>query len=80
MTETLSDIGEFGLIRRIHELLRKEGVQGAEVTLGIGDDAASFRPRAGYELLVTCDCMIEGRHYLPNHIDPRPFLWRSFPL
>ncbi|MBW2609438.1 MAG: thiamine-phosphate kinase [Deltaproteobacteria bacterium] len=70
MTETMSDIGEFGLIRRIHELLRKEGVQGAGVTLGIGDDAASFRPRAGYELLVTCDCMIEGRHYLPVHIDP----------
>ena len=35
------------------------------VTTGIGDDAASFLPRAGYELLVTCDSMVEGRHYLP---------------
>ncbi len=24
----------------------------------------------GYELLVTCDCMVEGRHYLPGNISP----------
>ena len=70
MSETLAHVGEFGLIDRIHELLRKEGVQTPGVTLGIGDDTASFRPHAGYELLVTCDCMVEGRHYLPNHITP----------
>ena len=70
MSLTLSDIGEFGLIDRIHELLQKEGVEAPGVTLGIGDDTASFRPRAGYELLVTCDAMVEGRHYLPEHISP----------
>jgi len=70
MSETLSDIGEFGLIDRIHGLLRKEGLSTPGVTLGIGDDTASFRPRAGCELLVTCDCMVEGRHYLPDHITP----------
>ena len=70
MSETLSDIGEFGLIDRIHGLLQKEGLSTPGVTLGIGDDAASFRPRAGYELLVTCDCIVEGRHYLPDHITP----------
>jgi thiamine-monophosphate kinase len=70
MTETLSDIGEFGLIDRIHELLRQKGVQTPGLTLGIGDDTASFLPRAGYEVLVTCDCMVEGRHYLPQHITP----------
>ena len=70
MAETLAEIGEFGLINRIHELLRKEGVGAPGVMLGIGDDCASFLPRAGFELLVTCDCIVEGRHYLPDHITP----------
>ena len=70
MSQTLSEIGEFGLIDRIHELLQKEGMRSPGVTIGIGDDTASFRPREGYEILITCDCMVEGRHYLPDHIMP----------
>ncbi len=70
MSKTLADIGEFGLIHRIHELLKKEGVRAPDVTVGIGDDTASFRPRKGYEQLVTCDCVLEGRHYLPDFITP----------
>ncbi len=70
MPNTLADIGEFGLIHRIHELIKKEGVHAPEVTVGIGDDTASFRPREGYEQLVTCDCLVEGRHYLPDFITP----------
>ena len=31
------------------------------VTLGIGDDTASFLPRPGQELLVTCDCLEVGK-------------------
>ena len=64
MSETLSGIGEFGLIDRIHRLIEEEGIAHSGVRLGIGDDAASFRPRQGCELLVTCDCIVEGRHYL----------------
>ncbi len=70
MVQTLTDIGEFGLIRRIHKLTEREGVKASGVTLGIGDDCASFQPDRGYEILVTCDCMIEGRHYVPGHITP----------
>jgi thiamine-monophosphate kinase len=70
MPERASDIGEFGLIRRIGDLLNKEGIRSERVTLGIGDDTASFVPRPGYELLVTCDCVVEGRHYLPGKISP----------
>jgi thiamine-monophosphate kinase len=70
MPERVGDIGEFGLIRRIDDLLNKEGIRSERVTLGIGDDTASFLPRDGYELLVTCDCMVEGRHYLPGKISP----------
>jgi len=70
MPERVGDIGEFGLIRRISDLLNKGGIRSERVTLGIGDDTASFLPRPGYELLVTCDCMVEGRHYLPGKIRP----------
>jgi thiamine-monophosphate kinase len=69
-SESLADIGEFGLIRRIHELLQREGSRTSGVTLGIGDDAASFLPRPGHEILVTCDCMVEGRHFLSGRISP----------
>ncbi|MBW1781632.1 MAG: thiamine-phosphate kinase [Deltaproteobacteria bacterium] len=68
MPETLADIGEFGLIDRIDTLLQTAGARVPEATLGIGDDCALFQPRAGYELLVTCDAMVEGRHYLPQFI------------
>jgi thiamine-monophosphate kinase len=70
MTETLADLGEFGLIDRIDSLIQREGVQAPGVTLGIGDDAACFRPQKGYELVVTCDCIVEDRHYLSDHITP----------
>ncbi|MGD9345221.1 MAG: thiamine-phosphate kinase, partial [Candidatus Aminicenantes bacterium] len=70
MPKTLSDIGEFGLIDRIHKLIEEEGVQAPGVTLSIGDDTAAIQSRQGYELLVTCDCLVEGRHYLPGRIDP----------
>jgi thiamine-monophosphate kinase len=70
MTERVEDIGEFGLIRRIGELIDKEGIRSEQVTLGIGDDTAAFLPRPGYELLLTCDCIVEGRHYLPDSIRP----------
>lgn len=70
MPKTLSDIGEFGLIDRIHKLIEEEGAQTPGVTLSIGDDTAAVKPRAGFELLATCDCLVEGRHYLPGRIDP----------
>lgn len=70
MTEKIADIGEFGLIGRISDLLARDGIRSERVTLGIGDDTASFLPRPGYEVLVTCDAIVEGRHYLSKHISP----------
>src|SRR4030042_6544323 len=70
MRERVGDIGEFGLIRRIGDLLNKDGIRSERVTLGIGDDTASFVPRPGYELLGPCDCTGEGRRYLPGKISP----------
>jgi thiamine-monophosphate kinase len=70
MSETLSDIGEFGLIDRIDALLQRAGIHVPEVSVGIGDDCAAFQPRPGYDILVTCDVMVEGRHYLARFISP----------
>jgi thiamine-monophosphate kinase len=36
---------------------------GAGVRVGIGDDCAVLRPRAGYELVVTTDLLLEGTHF-----------------
>lgn len=80
MPETLSSIGEFGLIDRIHRIIEQEGVHHSGVRLGIGDDAASFRPQQGYELLVTCDCIVEGRHYLSDAITPHDLGRRAMTL
>lgn len=68
MVERIKDVGEFGLIRRIRELLDREGVSTPGVTLGIGDDTAAFLPRPGCEILITCDSLVEGRHFLPDWI------------
>jgi len=70
LSKTVADVGEFGLIHRIQKFLQQEGVQAPGMILGIGDDTASFQARSGYDMLVTCDCLVEGRHYLPDYITP----------
>ena len=57
----LRDLGEFGLIARIERLAGR--VQGSRVALGIGDDAALLRPRAGETWALTTDACVEGVHF-----------------
>lgn len=67
----VSDIGEFALIERIQKILDKAGHNPELLIQGIGDDTAVFKPpEKGYEMLVTCDTMAEGRHYFKGHITP----------
>lgn len=63
----LSEIGEFGLIDRI-----KEGaiVDQADVVVGIGDDAAAYRPGAGLLQLITTDMLVENVHFLLDKTTP----------
>jgi thiamine-monophosphate kinase len=53
--------GELGLLRQIRERAAKRPMGG--VSLGIGDDCALLRLRAGEELAVTTDLSIAGRHF-----------------
>jgi thiamine-monophosphate kinase len=47
----------------IVERLRRLGSESKDIVLGIGDDCAIYRPRAGEELLFTTDQMIEDVHF-----------------
>ncbi|MBW2272672.1 MAG: thiamine-phosphate kinase [Deltaproteobacteria bacterium] len=69
----LRDIGEFGLIERIERQIqrsrekqieeRRAGRSAPGVRLGIGDDAALLRLRAGEELAVSTDALVEDVHF-----------------
>ena len=80
MNQTVAQVGEFGLIDRIHEIIQEEGVERPESILGIGDDCAAFQARSGYDLLITCDCMVENRHYLPRYMSPHDIGRRAMVL
>lgn len=46
------------------------------VSLGIGDDAALFRQRPGYETILTCDWFHEGTHFLREKHPPDAVGWK----
>jgi len=55
--------GELALLDIIRTRAALAGFGNSRVRLGIGDDCALLRPRAGEELAVTTDLSIEGRHF-----------------
>lgn len=56
-------MGEFDLIDRY---FKRPAVRNV---LGIGDDCALLAPAPGMQLAVTCDTLVEGRHFLST-VDP----------
>lgn len=54
-------MGEFDLIDRYF----KQAATRGRALLGIGDDCALWRPAAGQDLALSCDMLVEGRHFLP---------------
>ncbi|MGC9328014.1 MAG: thiamine-phosphate kinase [Candidatus Hinthialibacter sp.] len=56
---TIQDMGEFGMHRRIQEIL---GPPSDEVLVGMGDDAAVLKPQSS-PLVITKDAMVEGIHF-----------------
>jgi len=53
---------EFSLIAKYFAPL----ASGAAGAYGLGDDAASFTPTVGRELVLTVDAIVEGVHFLPT--------------
>ena len=64
---TLADVGEFGFIGKIRPALKSNH---PSVVLGLGDDAAVFKPSSGYDLVFTTDMLVEGRHFDFKFITP----------
>jgi thiamine-monophosphate kinase len=57
-------VGEFELIERyFRRPVRRQ-------PLGVGDDCALLAPAPGMQLAVSCDMLVEGRHFFPD-ADPR---------
>ncbi|MCZ2157086.1 MAG: thiamine-phosphate kinase [Bryobacterales bacterium] len=54
------------IARRLPARVRPRSGAG-ELVLGIGDDAAIYRPRAGEDLVFTTDMMHEDRHFLRRY-------------
>lgn len=56
------------IIRRIERTFASgsltRGRRSSRLALGIGDDAALFRPTPGHEVVLTCDWFLEGTHFL----------------
>lgn len=77
----LRDKGEFELIARIERMAsasleRMASRSGPSVSLGIGDDAALLRLRAGEEVVVSTDAFVEDVHFrwrneAPGHVGRR---------
>ena len=57
-------VGEFDLIARWFSRPARRS------PLGVGDDCALLRPRAGFQLAMSCDMLVEGRHFLST-VPPR---------
>ncbi|MBR4645097.1 MAG: thiamine-phosphate kinase [Bacteroidaceae bacterium] len=56
----ISELGEFGLIRRLTECLK---IENPTTLKGVGDDCAVLSPTEGTQTLVTTDLLMEGVHF-----------------
>ncbi len=69
---------ENSILKKIADSFRSSRGRGAgrSVSLGIGDDAALFRPRPGHETILTCDWFLEGTHFLREKHPPDAVGWK----
>ena len=57
-------MGEFDLIARYFKRPARQAV------LGVGDDCALLQPTPGTQLAISCDMLVQGRHFFAN-VNPR---------
>lgn len=70
----LQDLGEFGLIARLGEVLKGTIPKGA---LGVGDDCAVLPAQDGSgHILLTTDTMLENRHFRWEHTSAEDLGWK----
>ena len=59
-------LSEFDLIAQFFTRPLAHDHHANRVALGIGDDCALLTPLAGMQLAISCDMLVEGRHFFPN--------------
>lgn len=64
----IDDVGEFGLISQIKELVDKEQKKSGRVSVGIGDDTAVVAPPEADRMLLTTDTMVENVHFNRDYV------------
>ncbi|MEN3039059.1 MAG: thiamine-phosphate kinase [Candidatus Kryptonium sp.] len=71
----ISQIGEFGLIARLNEIIQP--YRDSFIIKGIGDDAAVYIPAEGKVQVVTTDALIEGVHFDLSFVSLRNLGWKA---
>lgn len=76
MTQSGSD--ENSILKRILRSAAgsRQSLVGHGIRIGIGDDAALFRPNHGHETILTCDWFLEGTHFLRDKHPPDAVGWK----
>ena len=59
-------MGEFDLIERYFKRPERLSARADWVKLGIGDDCAVLQPRAGTQLAISTDMLVQGRHFFAD--------------
>jgi thiamine-monophosphate kinase len=68
---------ENSLVQRIERgFAEKQAGNRNTLKLGLGDDAALFAPRSGYETILTCDWFLEGTHFLRDKHPADAVAWK----
>jgi len=75
--ETISSLGEFGLIDLIRRELPEAVRSHDSLAMGIGDDSAVWQPNPGEQVLLTTDALIEGVHFDLAWQDWESLGWKS---
>ncbi len=70
-------MNEEQVLKRIASGIKPARLAAAGVHLGIGDDAALFKPRAGHQMILTCDWSLEGTHFLRGKHPADAVGWKS---
>ena len=73
MAETVSTLGETGLIQRLSRRL----VPATSVLVGIGDDAAVLHWGSKELMLFASDMLVEGVHFRRHELAPRWIGWKA---
>ena len=76
MTQSGSD--ENSILKRILQggVWSTQNLVGHGIRIGMGDDAALFRPKHGHEIVLTCDWFLEGTHFLRDRHPPDAVGWK----